>query len=40
MVHQTLSGALFFSTLKFFAPFLIVSLTGFLAWFVLNIMHL
>jgi hypothetical protein len=34
------SGAPFFNTLKFFAPFFIVSLTWFLSWFVLNIMHL
>jgi hypothetical protein len=34
LVHQI------FSTLLFFAPFFIVSLTGFLSWFVLNLMHL
>ena len=40
LVHQTLSGALKTSTLKSFAPFLIVSLTEFLSWFLLNLMHL
>jgi hypothetical protein len=34
LVHWTLSGVPFFSTLKFFAPFMIVSLNGFLAWYV------
>jgi hypothetical protein len=38
-VHRTVSGVPNFSTLKSFAPFLIVSLTGFLSWFMLNLMH-
>jgi hypothetical protein len=39
LVHRTVSGGQF-STLKFLAPFFIVSLTDFLSWFVLNLMHL
>jgi hypothetical protein len=38
--HTGQSGAPFFSTLKFFAPFFIVSLTGLYSWFALNLMHL
>jgi hypothetical protein len=38
--HRTVSGVPNFSTLKFFAPNLIVTLTEFLYWFVLNLMHL
>jgi hypothetical protein len=47
LVHQTMSGAHWtvssapnFSTLKSFAPIFIVSLIGFLSWFMLNLMHL
>jgi hypothetical protein len=38
--HQTLSGVPNSSTLKSFAPILIDSLTEFLSWFLLNLMHL
>jgi hypothetical protein len=40
LVHRTLSGAPFFSTLKVLLRFFIESLTLFLSWFVLNLMHL
>jgi hypothetical protein len=40
LVHWIVSGAPNFSTLKFFAPKLIVTLTEFLSRFVLNLMHL
>jgi hypothetical protein len=39
VAHRTVRCAIF-STLKFFAPFFIVSLTEFLYWFVLNLIHL
>jgi hypothetical protein len=38
--HTGQSGTPFFSTLKVLLQFLIVSLTWFLSWFVLNLMHL
>jgi hypothetical protein len=38
--HTGQSGASFFSTLKFFAPFRIESLTWIFYWFVLNLIHL
>jgi hypothetical protein len=40
LVHRTLSDAPLFSTLKSFCSNKIVSLTWFLSWFVLNLMHL
>jgi hypothetical protein len=39
-VHQTLSGAPKISTLYVLLQFFIESLTEFLSWFVLNLMHL
>jgi hypothetical protein len=40
LVHRTMSGAPTTSTLKSFAPFFILSLNGFLSWFLLNLMHI
>jgi hypothetical protein len=40
LVHQTVSGAPLGSTLSILLQFLIVSLTEFVSWFVLNLMHL
>jgi hypothetical protein len=39
LVHRTVTGAPKMSTLKSFAPFFIVSLTGFLSWFALVASH-
>jgi hypothetical protein len=39
-VHRTLSGTPAHSTLKFFAPFQILSQLESFYWFVLSLMHL